>query len=328
MEDMQTQNVVKPQGIQERCIIEESQKPEEFDAFLRYLKKKGCSQNTILSYRCAVRGYLEEYESITVRNLEQYRENLLKRYKAASVNLKISAVNQFLKYLIEVEQKEAKEAEGRKGKRGRPNLSQKGLRKNLPEWRGYTLQTVTIQKASYMDNIISQEDYERLKSGLKNDEIYLWYFIVRFLAGTGARVSEVVQIKAEHVRQGYVDLYSKGGKVRRIYFPEQLTEEAREWLKTLGKESGFLFLNCQGKQITPRGINAQLKKLAVRYDIDPNMVYAHSFCHRFAKNFLQKTNDIALLADLMGHESIETTRIYLKKSSMEQRELIDHIVVW
>lgn len=58
------------------------------------------------------------------------------------------------------------------------------------------------------------------------------------------------------------------------------------------------------------------------------MVYPHSFRHRFAKNFLEKCNDIALLADLMGHESIETTRIYLRRTSSEQKEIVDRIVTW
>ena len=68
--------------------------------------------------------------------------------------------------------------------------------------------------------------------------------------------------------------------------------------------------------------------LAKKYRICPDTVYPHSFRHRFAKNFLTKFNDISLLADLMGHESIETTRIYLTRSSDEQRELIDRIVTW
>ena len=71
-----------------------------------------------------------------------------------------------------------------------------------------------------------------------------------------------------------------------------------------------------------------LKILAVEYGIDPKVVYPHSFRHRFAKNFLAKFNDIALLADLMGHESIETTRVYLRRTATEQRELIDRIVTW
>jgi len=66
----------------------------------------------------------------------------------------------------------------------------------------------------------------------------------------------------------------------------------------------------------------------MRYQIDPETVYPHSFRHRFAKNFLAQFNDISLLADLMGHESIETTRVYLTRSTSEQRALLDEIITW
>ena len=67
---------------------------------------------------------------------------------------------------------------------------------------------------------------------------------------------------------------------------------------------------------------------AERYNISPELMYPHSFRHRFAKNFLDKHQDIALLADLMGHDSIETTRIYLKKTANEQKEIVDNVVTW
>lgn len=145
---------------------------------------------------------------------------------------------------------------------------------------------------------------------------------------TGARVSELIQIKAEHVKLGHLDLYSKGGKLRRIYIPKELQNEALFWLAEKQQESGFIFLNKYGERITTRGISGQLKKLAVRYNINPAVVYPHSFRHRFAKSFLERCNDIAFLADLMGHESIETTRIYLRKTSTEQREIVDTIINW
>ena len=192
----------------------------------------------------------------------------------------------------------------------------------------YQVPAVRRQQKPFLDNIISNEDYMRLRDGLYQDENWFWYFIVRFLAATGARVSELVQIKAEHLRLGYMDLYSKGGKIRRIYFPDSLCTEGLEWLKSKGTASGFIFLNQQGKQITPRGINSQLKRLARRYHIDPDTVYPHSFRHLYAKNFLAKFNDITLLADLLGHESIETTKIYLTQTSREQKELLDRLVTW
>ena len=148
------------------------------------------------------------------------------------------------------------------------------------------------------------------------------------LACTGARVSELIQMKAEHLDMRYMDLYSKGGKVRRIYLPDTLCLEALDWVHQRGIDSGFIFITSHGQLITPRGISSQLKVLARRYGIPADTVYPHAFRHRFAKNFLANFNDITLLADLMGHESIETTRIYLNKSTDEQREMIDRIVTW
>jgi site-specific recombinase XerD len=107
-----------------------------------------------------------------------------------------------------------------------------------------------------------------------------------------------------------------------------LKDEALSWLSQRLQESGFIFLNRNGNRITTRGISGQLKKLAFRYGIDPTFVYPHSFRHRFAKSFLDRLNDIAFLADLMGHESIETTRIYLRKTATEQQSIVDTIVDW
>ena len=80
--------------------------------------------------------------------------------------------------------------------------------------------------------------------------------------------------------------------------------------------------------ISPPGIRAQFKVFAARYGLDPEVVYPHSFRHRFAKNFIEKCGDISLLSDLLGHESIETTRIYLRRSSSEQYRIVNKVVDW
>ena len=121
---------------------------------------------------------------------------------------------------------------------------------------------------------------------------------------------------------------AKGGKLRRLYIPKRLRTETLEWLEETQRSSGFLFLNRYGERITTRGISQQLKNYADKYGLDKKVVYPHSFRHRYAKNFLEKYNDIALLADLMGHESIETTRIYLRRTASEQQALEDKIVTW
>ena len=123
-------------------------------------------------------------------------------------------------------------------------------------------------------------------------------------------------------------MYCKGGKLRRLYIPAALKNEASDWLHSINRTSGYLFLNRFGERITTRGIAQQLKNYARKYGLDEKVVYPHSFRHRYAKNFLEKYNDIALLADLMGHESIETTRIYLRKTASEQQNIVDTVVTW
>jgi len=190
------------------------------------------------------------------------------------------------------------------------------------------LKSIKVQQRSYLENVISNEDYTFLKNKLKKEPNLEWYFVVRFLAATGARVGELIQIKVEHINVGFFDIYAKGGKYRRIFIPKKLREEASQWLCESGRMSGYLFLNRFGDRITARGISQQLKNYANKYGLNTQVVYPHSFRHRFAKNFLEKYNDISLLAYSMGHQSIETTRIYLRKSSFEQQTIVDKVVTW
>ena len=190
------------------------------------------------------------------------------------------------------------------------------------------LKFVKVQQKNFLENVISNADYQFLKYSLKNDDNLEWYFVVWFLAATGARISELLQIKAEHIEIGYLDLYTKGGKIRRLYIPKKLRDEATIWLKNKAINSGYIFKNRFGDRISARGIAQQLKYFAEKYGLNKKVIYPHSFRHRFAKNFLEKFNDISLLADLMGHESIETTRIYLRRTASEQQSIVDKIVTW
>lgn len=286
------------------------------DYFHDFLVKRGSASNTISSYMTSVRHFHSLFSEVTVENLQAYKAWLMEYYKPTTANNRIYGINQYVAAL---------QAYSEKGKNSPESLP---LSQTAAFLMPYKLPSVRYQQKPFLDNVISRRDYERFKKCLWRDKNMFWYFVVRFLGATGARVSELIQIKAEHVRIGYMDLYSKGGKVRRIYFPEKLCEEMLTWLSERDIGTGFIFVNRHGHPITPRGISSQLKVLARKYRISPETVYPHSFRHRFAKNFLMKFNDISLLADLMGHESIETTRIYLTRSSQEQRELIDKIVTW
>lgn len=267
----------------------------EKEKFERHMIGLNLSANTIVSYQFAIKQFNEQYDGMTQKNLRAYKVWLIENYKPKTVNLRLRAVNCYLEFI---------------GKE---------------KWK---MPFVRVQQKAFLENVISEADYEYFKNCLKKDNELFWYFVIRFLAATGARVSELIQIKVEHVNLGYLDLYSKGGKLRRIYIPKPLQEEAISWLGDKNQTSGFIFLNKYGDRITTRGISGQLKKFAIRYNINPAVVYPHSFRHRFAKSFLDRCNDIAFLADLMGHESIETTRIYLRKTATEQREIVDTIINW
>lgn len=263
--------------------------------FEQFLRKENLSTNTVDVYCWTAEYFIRHFGAVASETLLAYKGYLMENFKPKTVNLRIQAINKYLEFL------------------------------GLTQLR---LKSIKIQQKNFLENVISNADYTFLKKQLKNDGKAEWYFVVWYLAATGARVSELVQIKVEHVNLGYFDLYTKGGKLRRLYIPKKLRLETLAWLKETNRITGYLFLNRYGQRITPRGIAQQLKKYAVKYGLDTKVVYPHSFRHRYAKNFLEKYNDIALLADLMGHESIETTRIYLRRTASEQQALVDKIVTW
>lgn len=265
------------------------------ESFKRKLEGDNLSPNTITAYLYAVRDFLSKHQSINKQSLLLYKAEQIERFKPKTANLRIQALNRYLEHT------------------GKRQLRLKSLK---------------IQQKSYLENVISQADYDFLKTELKESGQSMWYFLIRFLGATGARVSELVQFKVEHIRIGYFDLYTKGGKVRRLFIPVELRREAEVWLGGEEKSSGYLFTDRRGRQITPRAIRHKLQYFAHRWGINPHVMHPHSFRHRYAKNFLEAFNDIALLADLMGHESIETTRIYLRRTACEQQAIVDNVVTW
>lgn len=263
--------------------------------FQKFLEKSDLSKSTVRSYVWTVNYFMTHYEKIDKENLLVYKGSLIEQFKPQTVNLRLQALNKFLEFT------------------GKERLK---------------LKFVKVQQKNFLENVVSNADYKFLKTRLKNDGYTEWYFVVWFLGATGARISELLQIKAEHIEVGYLDMYTKGGKIRRLYIPKNLRNEASKWLKEKELASGYIFRNRFGDRITARGIAQQLKHFADKYGLNSKVVYPHSFRHRFAKNFLEKFNDIALLADLMGHESIETTRIYLRRTASEQQIIVDKVVTW
>ncbi len=260
-----------------------------------FLRDSGLSGNTIVSYSGSVKSYIDRCGSFSFSGLMSYKSYLIDNYSPRSVNLKIQAINRYLEFS------------------GNDKLK---------------LKFVRVHESKQLENVISDSEYRKFKKHLLDDGHVKWYFMIWTMAATGARISELLKIRVEDLVKGAADIYTKGGKIRRLYIPDNLCAELLSWLRTQNIERGFIFLNRFGNRISPRGVSFQLKHFALLYGIDPKVVYPHSFRHRFAKNFLNKYHDIALLADLMGHENIETTRIYLRKTSCEQRTVVNSVIDW
>lgn len=148
----------------------------ELDKFEEFLSQGNMAKNTISAYLYAVKEFGSRHKELNKRNLLVYKTYLIETYKPKTVNLRIQALN---KYLVFV---------------GKTKLR---------------LKSVKVQQRSYLENVISNADYTFLKNKLKKEDNLEWYFVVRFLAATGARVSELVQIKIEHVQVGYYDIYTR-----------------------------------------------------------------------------------------------------------------------
>ena len=142
----------------------------ELDKFEEFLSQGNMAKNTISAYLYAVKEFGSRHKELNKRNLLVYKTYLIETYKPKTVNLRIQALN---KYLVFV---------------GKTKLR---------------LKSVKVQQRSYLENVISNADYTFLKNKLKKEDNLEWYFVVRFLAATGARVSELVQIMIEHVQVGY-----------------------------------------------------------------------------------------------------------------------------
>ena len=143
------------------------------EKFKNYLLKENLSEKTITSYLWTINYFITTYSEVNKANLLAYKGYLMETFKPKTVNLRLQAINKYLEFL----------------KKDRLKLK-----------------FIKVQQKNFLENVISNADYKYLKNQLKKDNNIEWYFVVWYLAATGARVSELIQIKVEHVHIGYFDL--------------------------------------------------------------------------------------------------------------------------
>jgi site-specific recombinase XerD len=226
---------------------------------------------------------------ITKQDILDYKDHLIAKYKPATVNSYLISVNTFLKF------------------RKRDNLRVK---------------TVRIQRRNSLDNVLTETEYAALLESAKNRKNKRLYYLIRTLTSSGVRVGELQYVTADMLETGKKYVYGKT-KMREIIIPRNLCLELREYCKEQ-HITGIIFHGRQADALIDKArIWRELKQLAKAAGVPEEKVHAHNFRHFFAKQFLSEYHDIVDLADILGHNSIETTRIYTRTSRQEKQDRID-----
>lgn len=264
----------------------------DVDGFRAYLYEEELSKNTIDSYIYGLKAYSEKYDEITKPNLIEFKAALNESFKPKTVNLRLSAIRKYCEYKeICIKIKEIKEP-----------------------------------KKTHIDNIISPEQFRKLCDGLRKDGDERRLVWVLLLAKTGMRISEALKVRKKDIIKGSVIMHSKA-HMREIYFPKSLADEIKPYLDTL-EDNDIVMQAKSGEPITSRGVSGFLRKCATKYDIPKEVLHPHAFRHYFAMEFIKRKNDIALLADLLGHGNVNVTQLYLRQSQEQQKQVVDDVVNW
>lgn len=277
---------------------------EEVKAFVEWLRKKtDKSKNTIDNYAHAIERIYADMGSIDKQSVEKFRDTMVGKYSVKTVHLSIIAYNCYIEKF-----------------KKKPT----GVVKNIK-----------ISRTLFLDNVPTEKEVQTLLDGLKQDGTWRTYFLILLLAQTGARVSEIIRFKLEDCAMGYVSIIGKGRKQRTIFIPDATAKEVLKYYKeTFNRETGYIFnslMPCRDKQehISTRGCSEVIRKAGAKYGIRKEVCHPHAFRHYFAKQFLKASkNDIVMLADLLGHGSVDTTAIYLRMSQNEAKKKFNKLVSW
>jgi len=182
------------------------------------------------------------------------------------------------------------------------------------------------QNVTSNSEILSLADYKRLLRFAKRMHQEDTYLIMKILAMTGIRIEELSFFTVENVKTNYIKVRNKG-KERSIIIRQDLAREIRQYCRSNNiKEGVIFFCKTKGKMMAKSTIWRRMKKIAGVAKVRKNKVHAHSFRHLFAKMFLEEYNgSIAELADILGHNSLETTRIYAKTTDEEKRMKLEKL---
>lgn len=231
---------------------------------------------------------------ITPELCNQWKSHLLETgYAPATVNSMVAAVNRFIAFL---------------------------------GWKEYKIKSLKLQRKLFRDERreLTQGEYERLLAAAHSLGRRRLELLIETICATGIRVSEVKYITMEAVQTGQTTISLKG-KLRTILLPGKLCRKLKKYARTQKIASGEVFLTRSGRGLSRRQIWAEMKRLCKTAGVEPSKVFPHNLRHLFARSFYKVCWDVVKLADVLGHSSIETTRIYLISTGAEHAGILNRM---
>ena len=266
----------------------------DIEQFRQHLVRQERSAATVEKYIRDTRSFLAFIDGKELNKdlTMQYKETLVRSgYAVRSINSMLAAVNSFLEFM------------------------------NRSECR---VKTIKLQKEVYCreDRLLTKAEYMRLLDAAKaHPGLFL---LLQTICGTGIRISELSHFTVEAVRQGEVVVYCKS-KTRTILLPKKLRSLLLAYAKQVSICTGVIFRTRMGHPLDRSNIWSEMKRLCGVAKVNPSKVFPHNLRKLFARTFYSIERDIAKLADLLGHSSIDTTRIYIMTAGGEHQRKIDRL---
>lgn len=264
--------------------------------FEKYLHKEEKSENTIQKYLHDVQAFMmfAGENEITKEAVIAYKNKLInEHYAVRSINSMLASLNSLFAFLC---------------------------------WSDCRVKSIKLQRQVYCpeEKELTKAEYMRLVNTAKQKGNERLNLILQTICGTGIRVSELQFITVEAIKTGEA-LVSLKGKTRSVFIVKELRKKLLRYVREQGIKSGSIFITRTGKPMNRANIWREMKNLCESAGVNPKKVFPHNLRHLFARTFYGIEKDIAKLADILGHSSINTTRIYIISTGTEHRQRMENM---
>ncbi|MBD5115653.1 MAG: tyrosine-type recombinase/integrase [Ruminococcaceae bacterium] len=261
--------------------------------FAQFLLEEEKSEITIKKYIRDVRKFADfaDRKELSKTLTVEYKATLTEKFKPSSVNSMLAAVNKFMDFL------------------------------NLPRFK---VKPLKIQRMLFLseERELKREEYYRLVDAARDSGNERLMLIIEAVASTGIRISELKFITVEAVETRRADINCKG-KRRVVLLTKKLCRVLKKYAKNKKIRSGAVFVTSSGKAVDSSNIRKEMKKLSESARVERQKIFPHNLRHFFARTFYSQTKDIVRLADILGHSSVDTTRIYTMESGSAHRRQLE-----